>query len=395
MSSGPRYLVVSDLHVQSGKADSTSGSTIFVDEPGADEIFERCSSAILSRFDEVDGILVAGDMVNKADTAALAWTWRQLHSMGAALNAPIYATAGNHDLDSRGKGAPLPQDALMDLAPTFPFGDSTTRAKYFAEQHAVTITSTTLIVSINSCAHHGYSFKGEPELEHGRVTAAAAKWLQNSLNELGELPKYKVLIMHHHPVQLPDFDTDETSTMQGAELLMRVLSQFGDWLIVHGHKHRGWVYYAAGSGDAPVVLSSSSFGANLGSDDFGRIARRQFHLVEFHDSAGPRGLVHTWTHDGVEWIEAGGGHMLSGQSGFGWKTSLLGLADRLRSQTLANDGVSKEELLALEPNIPYLSHDDRDRLSKFLKNHDSPVAVLRESDGNIRELQPIFETELA
>ncbi|MGG7465232.1 metallophosphoesterase family protein [Plantibacter sp. YIM 135347] len=388
MSRKLRYLVVSDLHAfgEALGANSPSSLSALDSSTFPDQLFTRCAETVLESFDGIEAILVAGDMVDKADATALPFVWQKLQLLGSLLSAPVIATAGNHDMDSQGIYSPTPNEALINLEPPFPSGSIADRASYFAEQHAVITTENSVIVTVNTSAHHGLMHAGTPESNHGRFTSSLPHWVRRNLLQHPGLPETKLVLAHHHPLQLPDIDTKETSATVGSEDMMRMLAEFGDWIIVHGHKHRGWVHYGFGGGDAPVVFSSSSFSANLGEEEFGRLVQRQFHVLEVHDPKGPTGLVYSWNHDGSIWRPAGSQHMLSGVSGFGWRTSLDQVTETVREALRSTSVLDRSEIDALLPHAKYLTFDDRRRLLIRLESGVPEIGHTLSESGEIDEL---------
>lgn len=81
----------------------------------------------------------------------------------------------------------------------------------------------------------------EDEDQHGRVLNDQSERLKASL-EKSPPTGHRLLLIHHHPVQLPLIDLQERSQIRDAELLLQALEEDGPWLVVHGHKHRPWLH---------------------------------------------------------------------------------------------------------------------------------------------------------
>lgn len=358
-----------------------------------------CISAVRKKFsDGVDLVLVAGDMTDKADGGPLAEVWSDLHWLATELEAPLVATSGNHDYDSRGSQDPLPTKSLMSLEPPFPFGTEHDRNKYFAEHHAVFVDEHAVVVTANSAGHHGYVTNGSPEHEHGRYPSLLPKFLNRSLKSIADKPPVRIFLTHHHLNQLPTFDQEERSYSIGHEDVLRTLLKHGSWLVVHGHKHRGWIQYASGSGDSPPLVSASSFSADIGTGSFAKKVRHQFHVVEMsldykdlEGVTGSRGTIHTWTHSDVGWRIARRKENLPGHSGFGWKVDVTALSRRVAETILREEVMSGDDLIASEPRFEFLTFDDQRRLRKRLLSHDPPIRCIFHSDGRIQEISLMRE----
>lgn len=396
--------MLSDLHAVDDRNRIRSGPSMNYALDGAPRaLLETCKNAVIAEFPGgIDLVLVAGDMTDKATPTALEAVWNDLHWFAESLDAPLVATSGNHDYDSRAKDDPLPYKSLLGLNPSFPAGSRQDRNKYFAEHHAVFIRDKALVVTANSAAHHGYAHSGSPEHTHGRYSNVLPDLLEDSLNELGAtapLPSIRVFLTHHHLNQLPNFDDEERSFTIGNEAVLRKLLDYGSWLVVHGHKHRGWIQYASGGGDAPPLLSSSSFSADLGEGPFVEKVRHQFHVIEIpttsdtldEEFTGARGRVTSWTHSPIGWQLASASEDLPGKSGYGWKTSIRQLASRIKIWLESEISASYLELLQFEPRIQYLTFDDERRLIDALKRESPRMRFLISETGGIEELSMVEE----
>lgn len=337
-------------------------------------------------------MVVAGDMTDRAGGIALSKVWGDLHWLAEQLCIPLVATSGNHDYDSRATQSVSPKQSLMGLNPPFPFGTTADRDHYFAQEHAVFVNDELVVVTANSSAFHGYIPKGQKESEHGRFADYLPEYIKTSLDSLDSLAPYKILLTHHHLNQLPSFDTEETSSSRGHEQVLRALADYGDWLIIHGHKHRGWLQYASGYGDAPPLISSSSFSADLGTSSFADKVRHQFHVVELEPSSkaapglgGQFGSVYSWTHSPIGWTEAIASDDLPGVSGFGWKANIHQFAASVRIEVSKKLLMDEADLEKFEPRLKYLTFDDRRRLINYLRTGSPKVEVSTHTNGSIRE----------
>lgn len=386
--------MLSDLHaIRDVQALRPTASMNYAQVGGPRSLLALCLNTLSTRFpDGLDLLLVAGDMTDRAHDGPLQEVWADLHWLAQELGVPLIATSGNHDYDSRASHDPLPTKSLMSLEPPFPFGSVNDRNKYFAEQHAVYVDDRAIVVSANSAAHHGYITAGSAEHEHGRYSSIMPTFLHRSLSEQTGKPKFRIFLTHHHLNQLPNFDQEERSYSIGHEDVLRTLLDHGSWLVIHGHKHRGWIQYASGNGDAPPLVSASSFSADFGSGSFAEKVRHQFHVLELWPDeelegvTGSRGIVHTWTHSDIGWRIAEAEEGLPGWTGFGWKVDVNALARRLARIVVREHSISGEELIALEPRIRFLTFDDQRRLREKLQFHEPPIAFFIENDGRIGEL---------
>jgi len=305
-----------------------------------------------------------------------------LDQLAQSLGATLLATAGNHDYASHPGDGPIdPKETLLDLKPLFPSGESEAQRDYFAYAVARADIADTRFILFNSCSTHGLSEGNTPEYEHGRVTKSALRRIKDSM-AASPRPRTNVLVTHHHPVQLPYFDTEERSQILDAGLLIKALEDDESWLVVHGHKHRPWVHYAQGGGASPTLFSAGSFAADLGGDDFGGSLRNQFYLVELltpdESSAlnlGLSGSIHAWSripYGDNAWAPAGPTDGMAAESGFGWRADPRVVADRVEAWLSTQEGtITQEQLYSWEPRLQYLTPDDLKRMTTIIERRNA------------------------
>ena len=385
-----RLLVVSDLHAHDGNPGDQAPSKLGMKGAASDaeKVFQEVPTALTKAgVDSVDYVLCAGDITNRAEAGPLALAWRQLTVLATQLSAKLIATAGNHDYASHEPASDAqrddlpdevdPKDALLQLDPPFPTGADAERQRYFSYSFAVDDAGPALVVSLNSCTYHGLTTEMAPEYDHGRVTPNTVNGLMKGLSQYHSDARPRILLTHHHPIQLPHVDLKERSAIKDAGLLLSALERTGPWLIIHGHKHRPWIQYSHGGGDAPVIISAASFSANLGGGKFGSHLTNQFHLVELPtQSSGSletplAGTVRSWSLDLLAepiWYEANLKQGLMGKAGFGWRASPSLLADRLRQQMLTEPGtIGPQSLQDWEPRLQYLIPADLERVYEIIE----------------------------
>jgi len=152
------FAVVSDLHCRLSN-DPTESSL----EVGATRIpaIYHPVQALLELIEEkqmrADALLIPGDLANRASREGLSQGWDFALEIGRALRTGIVVPAlGNHDVDSR-RTRP-DQDAfynVRNLRPGFPFPDSESTTRYFAEGFCIQkVSSSTEVVALNTVIDH-------------------------------------------------------------------------------------------------------------------------------------------------------------------------------------------------------------------------------------------------
>jgi predicted phosphodiesterase len=396
-SSSTRLLVLSDLHAHTGAPDPGGARSLSFHGSGEgvaklfDGLLKSLSAAGIS---DINAVICAGDLADRCDSTALTQIWQRLCKLADDLGAVLISTAGNHD-HARSGGDP--KQHLIALDPPFPVRDSAHSANYFAYGWARLAMQGHTVICVNSAAMTGYQNSGgEDEYKHGRVTQQMVGGIQKSLREHPSIGT-RLLVVHHHPVQLPQIDLNEKSRIIDAELLLHALEDDGSWLVIHGHKHRPWIQYGPGGGGSPVLFSAGSFAAAL-DGVLAQSTKNQFYVIDLLPDSeaqslglGPAGTFAAWTHSPLEpdgWIPSGLNDGLPAGGGFGWRADPSRLAQMLSEhvQTVGHD-LSWSDLLKWEPRLMYLSPDDWSKIDRHFARGGSLVRSRRDAEGRLNRLE--------
>jgi 3',5'-cyclic AMP phosphodiesterase CpdA len=396
-----KLLVVSDLHsfqmptkvmpslVNFGDADRNGKSDPLLG------LREMLSSGKVAR---PDILLCAGDIADKADPLALERAWTELSSIQKDFQIPHFvATCGNHDLDTRHKENKFdPRGFLRRLTPSFPLPEyqknDVEHLKYWSNNFSIVEGDNWRVLTINSCAYHGYGDDSQPELTRGRISDITLDEIKEELQALGSdlRLKFNICLVHHHlKEQHSDAYADE-SRMRGAENLLQLLAraEFGEWFVVHGHVHRGSLYCDGGN-SGPIVLSCASFSVSLQGDPTNP-GVNQFYLVEFDPPQGGRhrikGAVHAWN-----WAASYGWDpaenkpgCLAGRAGFGFRGDLPSFAEKLAEKVNECGRLSWSDAVSQFTELKHFLPLDLENLVGELEA-DSAIVVSRQGQG-IREI---------
>ena len=286
---------------------------------------------------QADSVFCGGDLGEKAHPTHLKYAWEKLHDVTSCLNASrVFVTSGNHDVDSRYEHNDYDAKGyLQSLNPPYPFPSNNLNDRYWSRHFVILTNSVCRIVLVNSAAYHGNK---PSEYEYGRLASRSLDKLKEALSP-SPAPPINILLCHHHPEQQADesvHDAGDYQVMKGGPSLVQALGSgdFGSWLLIHGHWHRPRLYYASGSSSSPVVFSAGSLCARL----YGSLqttVRNQFYLVrmpiEECRKHGARGTFRSWDWaDGAGWLPAGSRSGLPAEGGFGCRSPVRGLAEKLR-----------------------------------------------------------------
>jgi hypothetical protein len=333
-----RILLLSDLHAfagptKDGSVPSYADAKRANPSPGEDALV-ALKELVTQNNLQVDLVVCAGDLGDKADPTGITYAWASIQSIAAELRCQqSVAVCGNHDLDSRylaNTDDPDPKGVLQDLNPAFPVNDDDLCDKFWS-RNFVTLNGPsphTRLLLLNTSAYHGGK---QDEINHGRITFRTVERIRRALLSEGRR-NLNVMICHHHPFPHSRLDgRADYEAMRNGQSLLDVLGDptFGPWLILHGHRHHPRIAFSSGANSPPIVIGAASFSAKMGE------CANQVHLVEVDNTCSFGydicGTVTSWT------FSYGTGFMLMpkstnalpGHCGFGFKGNLGGLIQRI------------------------------------------------------------------
>jgi predicted phosphodiesterase len=380
-----RLAVLSDLHAAPRSEEKSSHEVkLFTDGLGTSPLEHPLLS--LEAFIEQTGlsadvVVCPGDMTNRANPQALSYVWSGLHSLKERLKArAIIATVGNHDVDSRGHGDDsFPRESLMRLRPRFPVDDAALADHYWAHGYYISEISGVRFLVLNSCWLH----ESRDALDRGVVTSYTLDRLKQELAQ--SHVDINVAICHHHPHAHGELGLGQDDVMRNGQQLIDLLSDFGSWLIIHGHKHHPKIEYAAGQDERPVIMACGSFSGRLEGEN-ATVSRNYFHLIDISLSELPiHGRVSSWTWaSGMGWIKyADANSKFPSEFGFGFQGAVAPLAARISSR-IAGAPMKWSDLVAIEPEVSYLMPRTLKKLIDQLKNAHNLNVVFDEYSSPIQ-----------
>ncbi|MCL4553361.1 MAG: metallophosphoesterase [Candidatus Marsarchaeota archaeon] len=393
-----KIAVISDLHAYDDRSVDPRPSHLCASDP-EDEPETHPISGLLDLIAReklrADVLLCCGDIADKAMPESIKYAWAAIQRVRDALGAQLLAaTAGNHDIDSRHTyNAFDPKGFLQSLDPPFPLNNEGQNDAFWARNFVIMSNPVYRLVVLNSSAFHGGPVD---ENWHGRVSDYTIAALRKAL-KAGENRPINLLLCHHHPLRHKELqrelDPDWYDEMKNGQKLLDLLGsgEYGDWLIIHGHRHFPKICYAAGGASAPIIFSAGSLCAQLYLD-LQTLARNQFYLIELpHSDCRRWGLVgtfHAWDWAiGEGWIKAGAHSGLPYHGGFGYRTNLQVLA---RSVADFVDGKGNPPIVPWQavtraiPQIRFLLPGDTRELVRRLRDafglgveesHEGPIQI--------------------
>lgn len=166
-------------------------------------IFEQAAREINTL--DPDAVIATGDLTDSGLLSQYREAKKRLHSINCRN---LVVTSGNHDYRSTGY-------LLFKQA--------------FGDRRTVTIGDVAIIVVGTA----------RPERDEGEIGHRQVVWLQQNLGRYRR--KRRVVIMHHHLVQVPDTGPDTIPIIDAGDTL-RALIRSNAELVLGGHRHRPWMW---------------------------------------------------------------------------------------------------------------------------------------------------------
>ncbi|HEX3423352.1 MAG TPA: metallophosphoesterase [Sphingomicrobium sp.] len=398
MSGSPNILIISDIHAVTATDASAHASRSFVatrHSTGGLEAdpFDQLVVKLQEEQIQIGLILCPGDLTDQAEPTGLSYVTSRLRALKSELGATGLAILpGNHDIDSRYRYDDADsRDRIMRLRPHLPFGDRQSFLEFWTENFSIREFEDVRVVALNSTAFHGGGKTPNLEMEHGRISAFT---LDSLTERLGALPagKINILICHHHPLRNNLIREVDYSEMSGGHALMQLLGSgaYGQWTVVHGHKHRPRLEYGPGGGSAALVLGAASFSFRVQRDALNN-SPNQFHVLAYDDELATAirsdhaGHVLSWNWIlETGWTRASGELGLPHDAGFGSRSGPNVLAGDIATTVKTMSFVRWDQLTARHPELLAKLPSDVEQILKILNDQHNIGCAL---DNRTKERQ--------
>ncbi|CAJ0744386.1 3',5'-cyclic adenosine monophosphate phosphodiesterase CpdA [Ralstonia edaphis] len=386
-----RLALLSDLHAYHPEAGRSAVSYLPTTQGVSDpDPFGNLEDLIKREALNVNFLICAGDICDKADFRGFQYAWGRLNALKESLGATqLIATCGNHDLNSRHIDSaedPDPKGALQTVQPQFPFVSDELTNQFWARNFAFLepLQGVRFLV-LNTSAYHGGSAGEEA---HGRVSRRTIDAIRRKL-AVEEQVDLNVLLCHHHVRPLKGLwqsAPDAEFMQKGGELLSMLTSTTASpWLVLHGHRH---IPNLEHSRDPDcVVVGASSFSGQIP----GKL--NQFHILEIivdHSVPQPlTGTIETWS-----WTITGGWQKrpiqndeegFPPQCGFGSQFQPRALAEKI-AQILDKtpDYKSWEEVAERVPDVNFMTPTHLSQVEKLLEAMN--IKLHRDREGMLTQV---------
>jgi len=374
------FAVISDLHC---RLDGDSKDSFLTVGSLRNPSGRHPVQALLDLIDHerltADGLLVPGDLTNKARLEGLQQGWEYALEIGRKLNVPeVIPVIGNHDIDSHRTDPSNPVfHAVQNMRPEFPFRNRADIESFFAEGYCLLRIGEADVVAINTVIDH----TDAASAKRGSFGIERIDRMERALEGQFTSP-IRGALMHHHPILHTGSFLRDIDVIPTGDVLLDALRRLGCRIVIHGHKHFTRLSYV----DGVAVLASGSFSAML--NEFGTSIGNTFHVVRVEGDQinNVRGVVHTWVFRfGFGWRRSNAEHAgFPYLSGFGRRVSLaeviaglgaLGSSDPSRSR------FQEDEVLSAAPDAEYLTPSEREQVNQELRGDD--LKLSDQDDGRL------------
>lgn len=369
-----RIAVITDLHYV---LDTTKIPSSFRPQMANGQEFdpiEKLGDFLISHNIKANVLLCPGDITNQAAHAAFIKGWENLRALRDKLSAAeLIAVTGNHEVDSRAsdsmKNVGLVEETvdpvgLLQSIEDYPASFSDNPDKrwiYWGRGYEIIEDDEAVIVLINSC--HFHITMQRNEYERGKISQVVLDSFKKKVTELANSKKFRIVLMHHHPISHHDTEGSGQIDMYNGSKLMEILNEsYNDWLIIHGHKHDPRLIRSQGAATPPIVFSAGSFGAAL-SGALATKTKNQFYILDLEsipNASGTlemRGRIEAFYWTSTEWRPAiEEEHGLPNGCGFANNVNVDEIAKNVRDylETISGSFIKWDEMCEVLPALKYL-----------------------------------------
>ncbi|MEH6457188.1 MAG: hypothetical protein V7749_12735 [Cocleimonas sp.] len=379
-SASLKVAVVSDLHFVSSEKvkDGNSHSWLSFDTNGKfnDGFWSNLLAKIHTEGIHADILICPGDITTHAEPKALEFAWKKLNELAKVLKCDLLVTAtGNHDVSSR--PAPLKNvirdldhnismvENLKLLEPPYPLVNliknddelaQKNRIHYFGSDFLIHNESEHYrLVVLNSCGTHS---SDPADYERGSISESTLTWLEKSLKTMNcsKNKKLGILVCHHHPILHPDQNLGTYDFMKGGTRLLEMLNNYGNWIVVHGHKHHAKLSYHSVASKKSVVFAAGTLSAH--KKTLGDGFANQFYIIntDLTQKRGtPKGTldVYSWQANCWSLSKRTKDGVFTGV-GFGDIGCLEEMAEHIEKQLVSLTSTPWDDIVELFPKLKHM-----------------------------------------
>ena len=386
-----KIAVISDLHCHPKKNDDKDNCTRLFTDLLRDEVnchpVESFSLYYKNNkpFDcnEFDYLFCPGDVTNHSDVQGFLTGWDYVREVSQILNAKeIYATLGNHDIDSRHNGSPYYLKIPKGIKKGFPINEIEI-GTFWEKGYTFIEKKDIQLLIINTTHFHTHVDKDSNPTVKGEITTGPIQEIENYLKENSNDEKIKIMMCHHHPIQHSDMKMGAYDFIENGEELIAVLAKYKFDLVIHGHKHYPKLKKYNTDNGTITILSSGSFSASTQTSFINKF--NYIHILEIEKNNGKcKGIVKSPNYKyQVGWENSSDGFDF--YSGFGAEKSNSAIVDEITNYTETKDPMPDWNKLCdnIEDLKFLLPIDLKEILSELEKNQ---IVAVRDNSNYPKQL---------
>ncbi|QYJ78333.1 metallophosphoesterase family protein [Shewanella acanthi] len=391
-----RVAVVSDLHFVNNEAviDGDRASwLVFSENDGLSK--NNFWSSLLDKIEreniKADLLVCPGDITTHSEISALNFAWSKLNELAIKLGCSVLVTAtGNHDVQSRlnvhskntirelNNNNDLFEN-LKQLKPPYPLVDLSTfdessahlrRVHYFGTDFLLFDSNPDYrLVVFNSCARHTSS---PNDYERGYLANSTLQWLEDAVKSVYDHKNKKpsIFVCHHHPIQHDELGTGSYDFIKGGNKLIEMLSNYGSWIVIHGHKHHAKLTYHSVGSKKTVVFAAGTLSAHKQS--LGNNFTNQFYIIDINKEKTKgtlEGYFNVYSWKGSQWslTKSKNEGVFTG-IGFGDIGCLEDLADAIAKEVYSVNRLQWNVVVEKLPQLKKCLPKDLELLSIYLQD---------------------------
>lgn len=371
-SSKLKILVISDLHCKHTSSDldkdqmRSLNSTILYsdllrrDVPPKHPVYSLLQQIEKDKLKFKSDILICpGDITDKLDHQGYITGWSFLEEIKEKSEAEkLYATIGNHDVDSRRNDKDLlPFTVAKAIKYNYPISDQNALVNFWNDQFCIIEDKKYILLIFNS----SYSHISSMDAQKSCIGKDIIGKMNDKLKGLGK-DKIKIALCHHHPIGQSNSSEPDLDLIENGVDFLDMLSNNNFAIIIHGHKHEVKIRYY----QSIVVFCSGSFSStqNIKETESDNV----FHVIDFTDLKS--GIINTWyygSHNGWHRKAA----KFPPLTGFGFQGNIEDLAfevsDWFKNKSNNSNDLYRNLIEAI-PNFQYLMPYQKEQITDILIN---------------------------
>lgn len=303
-----RIALISDIHfgAYSRTAEfSVPGEHIKDETTGGESL--KDSMLTLLKGEKIDYLFIAGDLTSYGSPQEFTYCERFILEVADGLGLPkerVFLCMGNHDIDWKIADLYLPKDSSKAPSPDFPQDIVQEKYKRIAASVPL-INIETLTPPENGCnapfsgiidnddftlfiLNTGWSCTKDQSIRHGKLEKEQLSWLESAAKQYSSSPKWKIVMMHHHPFNYKyPVVSEEYSTLEEGSEFLEIVGKNGFNLVIHGHRHhpRAETHFKSDWKNPITFICAGSFAVNAEHRGHGSIPNT-LHIIDLQDEIG-------------------------------------------------------------------------------------------------------------